>query len=239
MLFRSLSNGFGWRPNYFILSILAFVIFIAFSKLKMTVPAGSDKIDLGKFRESLTDKKFLIVCVCFILYAGSEGGTWGWMSTFLKKGMHISINASGFIVGAFWMSMAIGRIICGTLTKYFQVENITIFLSISSGIVVILSGLLQGQTAMFIISVALGLAFSSQYPFLLTIGSKIRSNATSFSLLVGSGGMGIIIVPFIMGWIGDYFSIRAAMMSPSILFFTLAAILFFRRSKQDSVGVYK
>lgn len=219
------SKGLGWRISYFILAIFVFLLFIVFSQYKIEVVTTNGKIEFSKLKDTFTDRKFLVVCICVMLYAGSEAGVWGWMSTFLKAGFNISINDSAMIVGAFWIAMAVGRVLCGKLVKVFNTGHITIILAIVSGFVIILSGLLNGGTAMLIISIALGLTFSSQYPFLVSIGSKLRSNATAFSLMVGSGGLGNVIVPPLIGWVGERFNIRIAMMSPSILLFTMSAIL--------------
>ncbi|MCL5069281.1 MAG: MFS transporter [Actinobacteria bacterium] len=224
----AVSSGMGWRVSYYVLAFLSFLLFLVFSQKRVEETAAADKIELSKLKDTISDKKFLIVCLCIAFYAGSEVGAWGWMTTFLRDGMGFSISKSAIIVGAFWISMTVGRIVCGKLTKFFEIEYITIFLAFFSAFVVLLSGLLTGEISMFIVTVAMGLAFSSQYPFLVSIGSKLRANATAFSLLIGCGGLGVIVVPVLMGWIGDYFSIRIAMMSPSLLFLTMGVVLMSR-----------
>lgn len=220
-----LSNGYGWRNSYFILALIAFIVFIAFVLCKIEESAVLEKVKFRSIVETFADKKFLVVCFCVFLYVGAESGAWGWMPTFLKKGMGISIHDAAIIVGAFWVAMTVGRIICGKLTKYLPVGKFIVILAGLSALVVILSSLLQGKAAMFLISIGLGLAFSSQYPFLLAIGSKLRTNATSFALIVGFGGLGNVLVPPIVGWVADVVGIRIAMMSTSVLFMSLVAIL--------------
>jgi fucose permease len=221
----ALSLGAGWRPSYYFLAVLSFLIFLMINGKKVNETPVAEKIELNKLKETILDRKFLIVCICLAFYTGSEVGAWGWMTTFLKEGMGFSIGTTAVIVSTFWISMAVGRVICGKLTQYFKPENIAAVLAFISALVVLLSGFAGSEAAVFIMTIALGMAFSSQYPFLVSIGGRFRSSTTAFSIMVGSGGVGVVIVPFIMGWIGDNFSIRAAMVSPAILFLAIGTIL--------------
>lgn len=230
----ALSLHKGWRISYYILSILTFVFFIAISNLRINGKSISEKINVNEFKKIVFDKKFMVICICLAFYVGAEVGVWGWMSIFLKNSMGFSIRKSAIGVGLFWVSMTIGRIICGKLIRVFRLRNITLFLTFASAVAVFLTGFLTSEISMWVEIIVVGLAFSSLYPLILAIGSSFRSNATAFAFLVGSGGIGSIVVPFFMGVIGDNSSIRIAMMSPSLLFIIIGILIMFRGNTEHS-----
>lgn len=217
-------TGNSWRLAYYFLSAIAFIMFIIMIKIKMPEKPIAKKIEINEFKIALADKKFVLILIGFILYTGTEVGVWGWMSTFMGEEMKLSHGISAILVSVFWISMTLGRIVCGKLIKFFKIKNIITILALLSGIVILLSGFVKGDIMPWIIVVATGFAFSSIYPFLLSIGSARRSSATAFAIMVGSGGIGTILIPFFMGVIGDYMGTNMAMMSPSILMFIIALL---------------
>ena len=217
-------TGNTWRMAYFILSSIMIILFLIIISIKIDEKPIANKININEFKTALLDKKFVLVLIGFVLYAGTEVGVWGWMSTFMVKDMNLTQSVSAILVSVFWISMMIGRVICGKLIKYFKVQNFIIVLSLFSAVVVFLSGLIKGGILTWIIVIAIGFAFSSLYPFLLSVGSTERSNATAFALMVGSGGVGTILIPFFMGTIGEHMGTNIAMMSPSLLMLLLAGM---------------
>jgi fucose permease len=228
----TVSSGLGWRVSFYVLSLMLFILFIIFNWSKIKESTIVKKAETSSLKEIIFDKKFFLLCICILIYSGAEVGVWGWMTTFFKENIGLSINISAIIVSSFWISMGLGRVVCGKLTKYFSIETITIALTLISAVAVILSGFAATEISAFIITVVLGLAFSSQFPFLLSIGGKLRSNALAFSLMVVSSGIGVVIFPFLMGIIGDYFNIRIAIMSTSLLFLMTTFLLVFGGNKQ-------
>ena len=232
----TVSIGGGWRMSYYILAVVSFLFFILLRYTEIKEMSNMEKIDLRKLKASIWDKNFLLfvyVC-CFI--QGLKLGCGDGCLRFLKKNMSISIIKSAFIVGAFWISMTVGRIICGWLTNYFSIRNIIIVLAYFSAAVVFISGMLSDENLIWLVVTTTGLAFSSLYPFIISIGSGIKSNATAITVLVGSGGIGTIIVPYLMGIIGDYKGIHVAMMSPSVLMLALGLIFTFVKFQSQKIS---
>lgn len=219
-----ISTGNSWRISYYVMSAIMFILFTTMVKLKVDENFKTEKINLSDLRETIWDKRFLRICICIALYAGTELGVWGWMSTFMKKELDLSGSAAILSVSVFWIAMTIGRVLCGSLIKVFNAKNVIISFSLLSSFMVLLSGLLEGGTLVLINVVAMGLSFSSIFPLLLSEGSSINSSSTAFAVMVGSSGIGIIIIPFIIGLLGDYAGMRVATMSPCILMVAIAFI---------------
>lgn len=83
----------------------------------------------------------------------------------------------------------------------------------------------------------MGLTYSSQFPLIASYGSKYSKapSGTAFSLLVGAGGAGSMIIPYIMGVIGESLDLKFAMYVPAV-FLLLVGLIFitFRYNENTS-----
>ena len=231
----TVSGGLGWRGAYYILSGFILVMALLFITVKIPKLKVVDRVNIHFIKSILSDKKFLLICLCLIFYTGTEVGVWGWLSTFLKTTMNFSISDSAWSVGIFWVSMLIGRMICGRLSLKYDIKYIIIVLALLSGMATILAGLVKSGLLVWFVTGTIGLCYSSIYPFLVSMGGRIKSNATAFSLLVGSGSAGSIVVPFLMGIVAEEVNMSFAMLSPAILLFLIvpAILLVNKRSTAE------
>jgi len=220
-----LASGISWRMCYYIIGGLLSLVTIMFlvNKLPEHLPKP-DRVTWVGFKNLVTDWKFILICICMAFYTGSEVGGWGWISTFLKNNMNFSIQKSSLAVSVFWIAITAGRLLFSSLTLKFGVRILTIILAFASAAVTALSGVVQGEFAVWVVVAAMGFMYSAQWSLILAYGSsryKVHTG-TVFSLLVGSGGIGMALIPLLMGIIGQFASIRAAMISPAILFMFIA-----------------
>lgn len=221
-----LAAGFDWRLCYALLGVLALTLTVLFVTIRAPELAITDRISWAAFVALVRDRRFLLICLCMMLYTGSEVGSWGWMSTFLKRSLGFSIVESSVAVGVFWAAMTVGRLLCGQLTLRYDLRTIVIGLAGLAALATLASGLVEARAAVWLVIATLGLTYSSQWPLIAAYGSEryTTSSGTVFALLVGSGGLGTTVVPYTMGLIGEQASIRAAMISPAALFLAIVAI---------------
>jgi fucose permease len=220
------SKGFSWQVCYFILSGLSLVCTILLVIIELPVLSKSEKITLGSFAKLIMDPKLLIICLCMAFYTGSEIGGWGWMSTFLKQNLKFSATASSAAVALFWGSMTVGRFICGRLSLRFNIRNIIIGLASLSAIVTVLSGFFTAQWIVLAIIISMGFAYSSLWPMIASYGGNYHQeySGTVFALLISSGGIGAMIIPYIMGLLAQNINIMMATISPGLCFLLIAVI---------------
>jgi fucose permease len=232
-----LSARFDWRACYAILGVLTLALAGMFVSIRAPLLSATDRISWSAFAALMRDRRFLLICLCVLLYTGAEVGSWGWMSTFLSRGAGFSIVESGAAVGVFWAAMTLGRFLCGRLTLRYDLRSIIITLASLAVLVTLVSGFVVGRLAVWAVIVGLGLAYSSQWPLIVAYGGEryTASSGTVFALLVGSGGLGTTVVPYAIGLIGQQTSIRAAMISPAILFAAIA-IIFWRIERPAVAG---
>lgn len=231
------SSGIGWKYYFYALGVISIIITSAFGMKKMPNLPQTEKIRWRNFKGLITNKKFIIICFCMILYTGSEVGAWGWMCTFLDKIMRFSILKSSISVAVFWSSMTIGRILCGYLLSKFSLRKIIIFLAFMSSIVTLLSVFTNSEVFIWVVIILMGLAYSSLWPFIASFGSR-NSNAPSgtvFAFLVGSGGIGGMLIPYFMGFVGELTTMSLSMIIPSIMLFAVG-MLFITFSEKKVSG---
>ena len=221
-----LAAGFDWRLYYAMLGIVALILTVLFVAIRVPELASTDRISWAAFVALVRDRRFLLICLCMMLYTGAEVGSWGWMSTFLTRSLGFSIIESSVAVGLFWAAMTVGRLLCGQLTLRYDLRTIVISLAGLAAVATLASGLVEARAAVWVVIAALGLTYSSQWPLIAAYGSEryTASSGTVFALLVGSGGLGTTVVPYLMGLIGERATIRAAMISPAVLFLAIVAI---------------
>ena len=221
-----LAAGFDWRLCYAMLGIVALILTVLFVAIRVPELASTDRISWAAFVALVRDRRFLLICLCMMLYTGAEVGSWGWMSTFLTRSLGFSIVESSVAVGLFWAAMTVGRLLCGQLTLRYDLRTIVISLAGLAAVATLASGLVEARAAVWVVIAALGLTYSSQWPLIAAYGSEryTASSGTVFALLVGSGGLGTTVVPYLMGLIGERATIRAAMISPAVLFLAIVAI---------------
>lgn len=232
-----ITNGFSWQLCYFILGGLSLVFTIILMIMELPVLPKSEKITWGSFKKLIADPKLSIVCLCMAFYTGSEIGGWGWMSTFLKQNLKFSATQSSVAVALFWSGMTVGRFICGRLSLRYNIRSIIIALASLSAIVTVLSGFFTAKWVVMAIIVSMGLAYSSLWPLIASYGGNYHQeySGTVFAMLISSGGIGAMVIPFIMGVLAQNINIMMATISPGILFLTIA-VIFINLKKAPAVG---
>ncbi|MCX7745705.1 MAG: MFS transporter [Clostridia bacterium] len=215
-----------WQVLFFILAILSCLFTIVFMALKVPESKGTDPISWAGVKGLVKNKGFLAICLCMFLYTGAEVGSWGWMSTFLKESAKFDPLKSSIAVAAFWLSITVGRIACGFITLRFKLRSIITVLAFLSAAATFLSGWIHSESTLWIIIILMGLTYSSQWPLIVSYGSSLHktSSGTVFSLLIGSGAIGTMVIPFVMGVIGENISVQIAMASPAVLLLVLGFI---------------
>ena len=221
-----ISGGLGWNACYVLIAILMAIVSLAFIFCKMPELPKEPSINFRQLQKELMNKRFLLICLCMAFYVGAEVGGWGWLSTYLKKSMSFSIEKSGIAIAVFWVAMTIGRLICGLLTKRFKVLYIIMVLAFLASAATFLSIFIHIEALIWIIIALMGLTYSSQFPLIASYGSEISGvpSGTSVSILVSSGSIGGMSVPYLMGVVGEKFDMRFSMLLPSVLLLLIGMI---------------
>lgn len=222
-----LAAGVDWRACYVVLGALALALTALFAPMRAPLLAAADPITWPAFTRLVGDGRFLLICLCLMLYTGAEVGSWGWLTTFLSQNLAFSVVASSAAVGVFWAAVTVGRFLIGPLTLRFATGPIIVALALAASLVTLASAAVGSAGMAWAVIVLLGLALSSQWPMIVAFGNERypASSGTVFALLVGSGGLGTTVIPLAMGAIGEAAGMRAAMASPSVAFLAIAVVI--------------
>lgn len=203
-----LQTGLNWQLCFYALAVPVFVLAIA--SIPMQVPHGAvaTRVTFHEFKAIMKDSGFLFICLAMMLYTGTEVGVWGWISTFLKEYLHFEAFKASLSVGIFWIGMILGRLICGLLVGKLGTRRLVVIIASLSTIAAAASGWMLFEPLVWIIIFLLGFTFSSQFPLIVSYGGEYTRTTSGmiFSMLVASGSLGTIVIPYLMGllaaWVG-------------------------------------
>ena len=236
-----ISSGLSWRITYFILAGFSAVTMVIFLLTKDTGNVGRENQgNVEKPRNMVSvlikDYKFILLFIAMFLYTGSEVGAWGWMSTFLSEKLSFPEVLSATAVAVFWLSMTLGRLVCGALTSKVKSRTIILALAFIASATTFVSAFIQSPTAAWVVIVGMGLGYSSIFPLIVAYGgSRVKApSSLVISALVAGGGVGSMIIPFLIGVAGDNLGFGAAMILPSVFLLMIAVIFIVLRNKKKN-----
>ena len=234
------AGGATWRQCYLALGIVFTLLSAIFLSDRTAYGNEREAASAHAVKALLSDRNFLLICFCMFLYSGSEVGSWGWMATFLKEEAGFSVRASAIAVGVFWAAIIAGRLVCGPLTYKLEERRVILVLALFSACAVFLSGWMSGAWMIWLVVAGMGVGYSSLWPLIVSYGGKMHreSSGTAFAMLVGSCGLGMMVIPYLLGIVGELAGLRVAMMCPAILLAAIWLVFLFQRrpaEREDKV----
>ena len=219
-----LYNGFSWRTCFMLVGVLSLLLFLGFCFIKPESKSPAESIDMSGTVRLLADRRFILVCICIMLYSGSEVSGWGWLSEFLETSLNYSYVYQCILLALFWLAMIISRIVCSRLSLRIDILRLLLVLSVSSAAVVCFSGFFTNRITVWLAVPAMGLSYSNQWSLLISYGQKRLQTAkgSGYAVMVGCDGIGIALIPYLMGLLSQFGGIRMGMGFPSVLFLFIA-----------------
>jgi fucose permease len=207
-----------------------FLLFSIFSFPRPKQPQGFPLKDLKKIIGSA-----VLWLGAFILFfqSGNEFSVGGWLSSFFHEKFHLSPGRSAFILSGYWLFLMLGRLLFSQIIKYIRRETIVLMsaaLSLFSIAGLILS---PGKIPAIIFALLVGLGFAAIYPTTLSvIGEKFPLySGTAFSLAIGTGLVGGMLSPWLIGRISQSFSLSVALFVPAFNALMILALQTFLKKK--------
>jgi fucose permease len=222
-----------WQWFYFAAASVFGVLFLLMLFIRKKEIALGERLRWRDIKPMFRSPKFLLLCVCMFCTSGAEVGSWGWMSMFLEKAGY-QTETSGVAVGVFWAGMTLGRFLFGWLAKKIDERKLVVFLSFFSSVALLMSVFARSGALLWIVIAFMGFGFSAQWPLVLTHGIKMFPNqsGTASAILIGSCGLGIAIVPLIIGALAEKLDILYGIAAPAVFTLAIAFIfLSFKRKK--------
>ncbi|KAL9642611.1 hypothetical protein ABK040_009691 [Willaertia magna] len=183
-----------------------FILFLLFKQhLNKNLNKNMPLFDKNSLKKNQQNYKIIILLIAtsIILCSGAEHGFGGSLYSYLITTKLIDESTAGLMNSSFWFSFTFGRILSIILSYYKWKSHIILMMNFIGGLISCLLFVLFPKNLMVLwfSTMLFGLSLSSQYPTLLSFPSSyLNIKVSSFvtSLFIVSGGIGSMIVPYIM-----------------------------------------
>jgi fucose permease len=156
-------------------------------------------------------------------YVGLEQGIANWVSKFLLNYHQIDPATDGaMVVSRFWGLLTVGCLLGLILLKYIDSKKVLLYFT--SGAIISLSFAFFGEVDTALIAFPLtGFFVSVMWSVIVSLAlNSVKNHHGTFSGILCTGIVGGAVVPLIIGWLGDAFGLKLAML---ILYIPLLYIL--------------
>ena len=174
-------------------------------------------------RELLSERAVWLYFVAIFCYVGSEQGVANWISKFLETYHSMDPQVEGArAVALFWGLMTAGCLLGLLLLKLFDSRRVLIGFSLAA-IATLATALLGPARVSYYAFMLVGFCLSVMWSILFSLAlNSVPRHHGSFSGILCTGIVGGAFVSLAVGWLGDKFGLRGAMV---VLFLTLGYIL--------------
>jgi fucose permease len=215
-----------WVPFYAGAGLVfaAFIALTAGIRLPRAELAEDERVgSLATYRELLRNRYVLLFFLGIVAYVGTEQGLADWMGQFLLVYHHVPAETTGaYEVSLFWGLMVIGCMLGLVLLKLLDSQLVLKIFGL--GAVACVLGALLGPAHVALIAFPLcGFMLSVMWSIIFALAlNSVAEHHGSFTGILCTGILGGALIPFAIGWLGDYFGLRAAMF---LIFALLAYII--------------
>ncbi len=237
----------GWRAGFVLTGTLSLIMFLVAYLVKVNEIIGLQK-SIRKTSTTIVQKNQVVTMGVFIVglgliaYVYTEYIVSYWFSPYLQMDLNYNVAVVGTVIGCFWLSVAIGRLIFGefVLPKVQSYKFVICMASITLlGFILFL--IFNNIVAIFLCTILLGFGCASIFPTLLGYGMQLNSvNPLTTAYLIACGSVGGAISLFVSGSVGEYLTKRTAIyMGPVccvlIIVFVSVAHLYSKKLTPKSV----
>ncbi len=224
-----------WQLNYTILLWASIGVSVLYLLCKRPVYSRVKSFDFKAIKKVVQDPIIIKTSIALFMYMGAEIAVWGWLATFLTVELNVSADGSSMAVALFWGMSTIGRFGSAVLMTRFKARSLALVLAVCSTLATGVLIFVTSDTLIWGVIALIGLSVSGLWALIVSVGNELKggANPMEFSFIIGVGGIGGTVVPFLMGFIADSIQFRVALVLPVILF-ALLIILFTRMKGEEA-----
>jgi MFS transporter, FHS family, L-fucose permease len=243
------ARGLSWNSVYLIFGIFSLVLLLLLTTAR--VPRikllEEEKINVHAISSLLRNPVIITYTLAIFFYVGAEVGTSSYIIVFMEQvhgyGAEISLwdkgtfmnlvfpSASALIVGLFWLTQAVGRLISGQLMKFIAPGKVFIFHSAATCLTLLAAIFSPAKIALiaFVLTGYFTCVFFTSI-FSATIQSFEKYHGAISGILC-TAVVGGAVIGFLIGAAGNAFGMKAAMLINFISFFYVFAIAVWGKGK--------
>ncbi|MBC7334517.1 MAG: MFS transporter, partial [Actinobacteria bacterium] len=223
LVFSRTSN---FRTIYFILFFMSFVILFLVAVAKYPQKDGT-QIRPAIIFSILKNHKLITICIFATISFGTLHAVAGWIPTLFQKNLNISEAFSNYSLSIFWFAVTIGRILVATLSKKLDEITLMKWLNILAFCFLAISFFLNSYLLLTIDYFIFGIVVGGLIPLIIAYSAKIypEHSSTRIATVFSFGATGMLIIPMVIGMLGEYFAISKTLSFTSALFLAYMYIL--------------
>lgn len=234
----TITKNYGWRLSFFTIfcALTALVVIVKLTSLKekVGVSTKTDNTSNDIKPTKAINLGVVLVGLALIAYVYIEYIITYWFSPYLQNDLSFGVETVGYIVGIFWLFVALGRLFFGEMIiprvkDYKFIIGSALSIAVLLGIFVFLTS----QALIFITVALLGLACASVFPVLLAFGMKQNPlvSPVTMAFLVCSGSVGGAISLLSSATIGALLpKVAAIYMGPVLCILIIVIVLYAKRN---------
>lgn len=229
-----LTLGVSWRTLFIALGSLSIIPALFFLSIKKDPNESGLSIELGSWFRCLKYFDFWLLAVAIFFGAACEAAFTFWSASYIQIHFNALPSAAGFGTALFAGAMFTGRILVGKLTRgHHHDRTLMLFFTLSGIGTALLAYYAQN---LWIFSIALFCAGLSVSPFWPTIQAispdHVQEDPTLLFILLSVAGIsGFGAASWIMGIIGDRYSLHSSLLLIPFFFLLLALSLVLLRMR--------
>jgi FHS family glucose/mannose:H+ symporter-like MFS transporter len=200
-----------WKFTYALSIVIVLFFLFAFKRYPYSDYKPAEKVEGIITIKLLKQKTFLLLCASMIMYVGIEEGLAFWMTTYAKE-WAASEYYPTILLAVYWGSMILGRYIVSKFSKKLNelIIGSMIFSAVFLVIVLLTNSLIVNLISFFFI----GLGFSGIWPMVMALTKEYFPvyTGTAFGIMMACSAAGGVLIPFIMGYIGEKANLKLALL---------------------------
>lgn len=225
-----IDNGVSWRWVYALPALLVIplslpVILSKLERIENVERLSRDVLrKVSKFNGSL----FYGLLIALLLYIAAESAVSMWLVTFFEEQHGVGGAGAHWILTGLWAGLTLGRWVCGYAARRISPFKILVFLTVSSGILVLVAPLLGSKVGAMVLYPLIGVFYSGIYPFLIGYVAWFPSEHSSavFTLFLAAGAVGGATLPYLVGLVNQFAGLAAGMSIIALPVFGVLACLY-------------
>lgn len=162
---------------------------------------------------------FWLLMVLMGVYCGVENSLMGWITTYLASEFALPVNISSLGVSFMWLGLAIGRGLAGKFSRFFAPRETVLILFPTTGVVLFLIARVSSPWLGVVGFFFAGLGLSAIFPMLMLSGTQtyFHARVQVSGGLVTAAGVGALVFPWLLGYVGEYASLRWGILLLSVM----------------------
>jgi len=200
-----------WVFTAILIVTLVVVFLVKFPKITLLEDEKSG--GMASYKELFSNKTVYLFFFGILAYVATEQGVANWISEFLRQYHGLDPQQIGAaVVGQFWGLMSVGCLFGLVALKLWNAKNVLKVAGILAISMLMLA--LWGSAGVAIWAFPMiGFSLSVMFSIIMSLGlNSVARHHGSFAGILCSGIVGGAIGPLIVGWLGDIFGLRIALL---------------------------